>query len=108
MQNIQNSRLSRRAFVTGAVGLGAVAAISAVSARTSLADEEPAEETPAEAGDAATGTSYDVIIVGAGGAGMTAAMSAHDGGAKVLLLEKMAVAGGNTVCAEGGMNACCT
>ena len=111
MQNIQNSRLSRRAFVTGAVGLGAVAAISAVSARTSLADEEPAEETTAgaaEAGDAATGTSYDVIIVGAGGAGMTAAMSAHDGGAKVLLLEKMAVAGGNTVCAEGGMNACCT
>ena len=38
MQNTQNSRLTRRAFVTGAVGIGAVAALSAVSAKTSFAE----------------------------------------------------------------------
>ena len=107
MQNTATTRtnaLSRHAFVAGALGMGAVAALSAAAARTSLAEEA----ATADAAEAPAGSSYDVIIVGAGGAGMTAAMSAHDGGAKVLLLEKMAVAGGNTVCAEGGMNACCT
>ncbi len=92
--------MSRRMFVTGALGMGAVAALSAASAHASAAKETPTVE--------ATGGTYDVIVVGAGGAGMNAAMDAHDGGARVLLLEKMAVAGGNTVCAEGGMNACGT
>ncbi|MBF6625501.1 flavocytochrome c [Aerococcaceae bacterium zg-BR9] len=48
---------------------------------------------------------YDVVIVGAGGAGMAAAISAHDAGAKVAILEKMPVAGGNTSKSSAGMNA---
>ena len=48
---------------------------------------------------------YDVVVIGAGGAGMTAAIEAHDAGAKVLVLEKAAMTGGNTSRATGGMNA---
>nr|WP_113869220.1 flavocytochrome c [Brenneria salicis]NMN91262.1 fumarate reductase flavoprotein subunit [Brenneria salicis ATCC 15712 = DSM 30166]RBP58118.1 fumarate reductase flavoprotein subunit [Brenneria salicis ATCC 15712 = DSM 30166]RLM29090.1 flavocytochrome c [Brenneria salicis ATCC 15712 = DSM 30166] len=47
----------------------------------------------------------DIVIIGAGGAGMSAAIEAHNQGAKVILLEKMAFAGGNTARAEAGLNA---
>lgn len=50
----------------------------------------------------------DVVVIGAGGAGMAAAVEAHDDGAKVILLEKMAMVGGNTIRATGGINACGT
>ena len=47
----------------------------------------------------------DVVVIGAGGAGMAAAVTAHDLGAKVIVLEKMPFVGGNTVRATGGINA---
>ncbi|MEC5341062.1 flavocytochrome c [Brenneria populi] len=47
----------------------------------------------------------DLVIIGAGGGGMSAAIEAHNQGAKVILLEKMSFAGGNTARAEGGLNA---
>ena len=47
----------------------------------------------------------DIVIVGAGGAGMTAAITATQAGKKVILLEKMPYVGGNTTKATGGMNA---
>ena len=47
----------------------------------------------------------DVVIVGAGGAGMSAAITAKQQGKTVLLLEKMPYVGGNTTEATGGMNA---
>lgn len=47
----------------------------------------------------------DVVVVGAGAAGMSAAITAHDAGAKVLLLEKQPITGGNSQLAAGGMNA---
>ena len=47
----------------------------------------------------------DVVIVGAGGAGMSAAITAKQQGKTVLLLEKMPYVGGNTTKATGGMNA---
>ncbi|MGT2715981.1 flavocytochrome c [Streptococcus respiraculi] len=49
--------------------------------------------------------SYDIVIIGSGGAGMAAAISAHDAGASVAILEKMPVIGGNTSKSSGGMNA---
>lgn len=48
---------------------------------------------------------YDVIIVGAGGAGMTAAIEAKQKGLKPVILEKMPMPGGNTLKASSGMNA---
>ena len=47
----------------------------------------------------------DIVVVGAGGAGMTAAINVAQADKKVILLEKMAYAGGNTTKATGGMNA---
>jgi len=47
----------------------------------------------------------DVVIVGAGGAGMTAAIELTQAGKNVVILEKMPYTGGNTTKATGGMNA---
>ena len=50
-------------------------------------------------------TSADVVIAGAGGAGMTAAITAAQNGKSVIILEKGSVSGGNSSYATGGMNA---
>jgi fumarate reductase flavoprotein subunit len=49
-------------------------------------------------------TKADIVVIGAGGAGYSAAVTAHDAGAKVIVLEKMPITGGNTQIASGGMN----
>lgn len=50
----------------------------------------------------------DVIVIGAGGAGMAATIEAADKGANVILFEKMPIIGGNTTYATGGLNAALT
>lgn len=47
----------------------------------------------------------DVVVVGAGGAGMTAAITAAAEGKSVVILESQSMVGGNSVRAAGGMNA---
>ncbi len=47
----------------------------------------------------------DVVVVGAGGAGMSAAITAADAGKTVVIVESQPMVGGNTVRATGGMNA---
>ncbi|GAB6085808.1 flavocytochrome c [Alkaliphilus crotonatoxidans] len=47
----------------------------------------------------------DVVVIGAGGAGMTAAIELKNAGANVVIVEKMPMVGGNTIKATGGMNA---
>ncbi|MBU5676212.1 flavocytochrome c [Alkaliphilus sp. MSJ-5] len=49
--------------------------------------------------------STDIVIIGAGGAGLSAAIEATNQGAKVVVVEKNAFMGGNTNYATGGMNA---
>lgn len=48
----------------------------------------------------------DVVVVGAGGAGLSAAVSAAEEGASVIVVEKNAYIGGNTVRTGGGYAAC--
>ncbi|HLO68198.1 MAG TPA: flavocytochrome c [Holophaga sp.] len=47
----------------------------------------------------------DVVVVGSGAAGMVAALTARESGARVIVLEKQPVTGGNSMLAAGGMNA---
>ena len=47
----------------------------------------------------------DVVVIGAGGAGMSAAITAADAGKTVVIVESQPMVGGNTVRATGGMNA---
>ncbi len=49
--------------------------------------------------------SADVVVVGAGGAGLAAAVTAAEKGATVIVLEKMPNIGGNTIISGGGLNA---
>ena len=48
---------------------------------------------------------YDLVVIGAGGTGLTAALQAHELGLTVAVLEKNAALGGNTSKASSGMNA---
>lgn len=47
----------------------------------------------------------DVVVIGGGGAGLAAAVSAHQNGAEVILIEKMPRLGGNTILSGGAFNA---
>jgi len=47
----------------------------------------------------------EVAIIGAGGAGLSAAVSAHQNGAKVIVIEKMPNVGGNTIISGSAFNA---
>jgi succinate dehydrogenase / fumarate reductase flavoprotein subunit len=49
--------------------------------------------------------SYDVVVVGAGGAGLRAAIEAHEQGARVAIVCKSLLGKAHTVMAEGGMAA---
>ena len=57
-------------------------------------------ETDAVAGETVE-LSADVVVIGAGGAGVAAAVEACDAGAKVLLLEQMPAIGGTTATSQG-------
>ena len=61
-----------------------------------IAQNTKAIELPKEA---------DVVVIGAGGAGLTSAIAAHEKGAKVILIEKTELLGGNTNYATAGLNA---
>ena len=63
---------------------------------TGTAAEGEAEDSEVEA---------DIVIVGAGGAGMTAAIAAANEGKSVVIVESQAMVGGNSVRATGGLNA---
>ena len=90
-----NRNVSRRDFLKGAAaGALGVAAASVVGLPQVAAAEE-------QSWDVET----DVLVVGAGGAGVSAAAEAAAAGAKVLIYEKAGVAGGTTNFSGGVMQA---
>ena len=80
------------------------AAAALTSAGLNPDDYKTAAASSAAAAEDVT-KDVDIVIVGAGGAGMTAAIKAADAGASVVILESQAMAGGNSVRSTGGMNA---
>ena len=67
----------------------------------SLSQSQSGSQEPKETVSLTT----DVVVVGAGGAGLAAALTAVQGGADVIVLEKMAMVGGASAMAGGGTNA---
>lgn len=86
--------ISRRSFLKGAVAAAASAAVGAVPMMSAAAEESGANAY--NWADAA-----DVVIVGGGGAGFSAAIEAGRAGASVLILEKAGFCGGNTALCGG-------
>ena len=81
-----------------------VAAAEAALTEAGLNPEDYKTAIATTAGEDRT-VDADVVVVGAGGAGMTAAISAAADGLKVVVVESQAMVGGNSVRATGGMNA---
>ncbi len=52
-----------------------------------------------------TDTTCDIVVIGAGGAGLSAAIEASSLGMNVIVLEKQGIVGGNTNSSTGGLNA---
>src|ERR1700749_4922369 len=48
---------------------------------------------------------YDVIVIGAGGSGLRAAIAAHEAGARTAIVTKSLLGKAHTVMAEGGIAA---
>lgn len=83
-----------------------VAAATAALEAAGLKAEDLVAKSTETAGDQTLDT--DVVIIGAGGAGMTAAITAAQAGKSVIIVESAAIVGGNTSRATGGMNAAAT
>lgn len=93
--------------------MGLAVGCSSDQTKKNTTKSSSSEKTEATSGASANGYTdpselkdeYDIVIVGAGGAGMTAALQAKEAGLNPVILEKMPVAGGNTIKSSSGMNA---
>jgi flavocytochrome c len=86
---------------------GIIAAVTAALEKSG-ADIKALQTRRAAKGDAKRSLvteSADVVVIGAGGAGLAAGISASQNGAKVIILEKMPRAGGNTIISGAAYNA---
>ena len=73
----------RRSFLTGSIAASA-AALLPLTVKAEAADKIQWSKT------------YDVVVVGSGGAGLSAGVAAAQNGASTVILEKMDIVGGNT------------
>ena len=98
--SIEVDGVSGATITSNAIKEAAAAAITAAGLKPE--DFQTAVENNAEPAEDST---VDIVIVGAGGAGMTAAITAAAEGKSVVIVESQAMVGGNSVRATGGMNA---
>ncbi len=94
--------VSGATITSDAIKEAAAAAITAAGLNPE--DFQTAAENGAEPAEDST-VDTDIVIVGAGGAGMTAALTATSEGKSVIIVESQSMVGGNSVRATGGMNA---
>ena len=99
VDGVSGATVTSKAIVTAAT-----AALEAAGADIAVLDanrQDTADEVVKEDKTIET----DIAIVGAGGAGMAAAIMVQQSGKDFVILEKMPYVGGNTTKATGGMNA---
>ncbi|MBP5156876.1 MAG: FAD-dependent oxidoreductase, partial [Treponema sp.] len=99
-QFVKTQNVAKLDTVSGAT-ITSKATINAIGMALALAKGE----TVAASASTTADVTCDIVVIGAGGAGLSAATEASSKGAKVILLEKMGIAGGNTNSATGGLNA---
>jgi len=95
------------AIATATVTSNAILEAAALALQEAGLDPEDymeAAEVSAEPGEDVE-LETDIVIIGAGGAGMTAAIVAADSGMDVIVVESQPLVGGNSVRSTGGMNA---
>jgi flavocytochrome c len=85
--------LSRRDFFKTAGGAAAVAGMAVGGLAAGAKDAVAAPASMPKKWD----ETYDVVIIGSGFAGLSAAIEAKNAGASVVVIEKMAVHGGNSI-----------
>ena len=96
--------LSGATVTSTAIIAAATQALEQAGADIALLDEYR-QDTAANVTKEEKTIETEIVIVGAGGAGMTAAIMAQQAGKDFVILEKMPYVGGNTTKATGGMNA---
>ena len=101
-QTLAVDTIASATVTSNAILTAAEAALTAAGADIAALKTPVAEEAaPGQTIEMTT----DVVVLGAGGAGVAAAVEAYDNGAKVVLLEKLAAIGGTTATSQGMLGA---
>ena len=96
VDGVSGATLTSTAIKEAAAAALTAAGLNPDDYKTAVESDAAAEDSTVDA---------DVVVVGAGGAGMTAAITAAAEGKSVVILESQSMVGGNSVRATGGMNA---
>lgn len=96
VDGVSGATLTSTAIKEAAAAALTAAGLNPDDYKTAVENDTTAEDSTVDA---------DVVVVGAGGAGMTAAITAAAEGKSVVVLESQSMVGGNSVRATGGMNA---
>ncbi len=104
-QNVDVDGISSATVTSEAIKAAVKAALESGGISAAVFDGSNASAEAVEPKELISEYNVDVVVVGAGGAGMTAAIEAHDAGCSVVVLESQGVPGGNSVRSTGGMNA---
>lgn len=96
VDTVAGATMTSKAILTAAEAALAAAGADVEALKVSTAEEAEGQTIEMTA---------DVVVLGAGGSGVSAAVEAYDAGAKVVLLEKLAAIGGTTATSQGMVGA---
>ena len=103
MTVLADQMVKKNTVAVDAVAGATITSNAALAAAAQALEQTGVELAAAEAAaqEIETDVTCDVLVLGGGGAGIAAAMAANEAGKDVILLEKLAVMGGNTALSGG-------